>query len=367
MKIVLAFDSFKECMTTFEAMNAIKDVLSHTCKGVALSDGGEGTYDVIVNSLNGYYIEEEVLDVFLKPRYVKIGIVNDMAIIESARVCGLELCQGIKNPHQTSTYGLGQLILKALNHNVKTILITLGGSATNDGGIGMLDALGVRFFDSNGKSLMMMDDLKDIMFIDNNGLDERLKDVNIIGLCDVSNPLCGINGATYIYGRQKGLSSEELYDIDQAMKHYAKKSKELLNSDEMSQGSGAAGGLGFALKSYLHASLQNGFEVISKITKLKEAIMDCDCVFTGEGQIDKSTQYGKVPYGVLKIAKEYNKKVYVFAGKVKDEDVLYDLGFDRIYEISTGIDKELALSHGQYYLQKKVLENIEEIEKDVQG
>lgn len=367
MKIVLAFDSFKECMSSFDAIEVIKQCLSHQCIGIPLSDGGEGTMDVLSSALNGKIIKTKVLSVFLNELECEFTIINDCAVIESAKVCGLQLTDGLKNPHLTSTYGLGQLILKALDYNVSRIIITLGGSATNDGGIGMLNALGVRFYNKNSSPLMMMDGLKDINTIDISGIDQRLKNTEIIGLCDVDNPLCGDKGATYVYGPQKGLKEEELSIIDEAMNNYAIKTKEVLNSNEYDSGCGAAGGLGFALKYYLNASLCKGFETISAMLNLEEYIKKCDCVFTGEGQIDASTQFGKVPYGVLKLAKKYNKKVYVFAGRIKDHHVLYSLGFDRLYEISAGIELNDALIHGKDYLKKKVLDTIKEIEEDVQS
>lgn len=366
MNIVLAFDSYKECMSAIQACEVAQSVLKdHNVILCPMSDGGEGTRDVIVGALGGNIKHYNVKDVFLNDRDVGIGVIDDLAVIESAKVCGLELCDGLRNPHITTTYGLGQLIIKAMDEGIKKIVVTLGGSATNDGGIGMLVALGVKFYNHFNKKIMMMDDLKDIVYIDLSGIDKRIYDIELIVLCDVDNPLCGLYGATYVYGKQKGLKDEELSNIDNAMKHYAKLSKDILNIDDTLAGCGAAGGLGFAFQCYLNAKLYKGVEYVSQLLNLREHIKQSDCIFVGEGQMDISSTYGKSPYGVLQIAKEYNKKVFAFAGKVKDYNVLKEIGFSDIYEISKGISLQDALKNGQYYLKKAIIENIKEIEDHV--
>ena len=366
MKIVLAFDSYKECMSAIEACQYAKSVLkNHDVIMCPMSDGGEGTRDVVVLACNGVIKDYYVKDVFLNDAYVGVGIIGDCAIIESAKVCGLELTQGIRNPHRTSTYGLGELIIKLMDEGIRKIVVTLGGSATNDGGIGMLSALGVSFYNQNKERVMMMDDLKDIDHIDISQIYKRIYDIDLKVLCDVDNPLCGETGATYTYGRQKGLLEHELLSIDEAMRHYASLSYHLLGSDDKKAGCGAAGGLGFAFCYYLKAKLVPGLKTISELLKLEDHIQDCDVIFVGEGMMDRSSLFGKSPYGVLNIAKQYNKKVYAYVGKVNDYDLLKDIGFQDIFEISKGIDLQTALKNGQYYLKKAIIDNIKEIEKDV--
>ncbi len=366
MNILLAFDSFKECMSAYDACQVAKDALyQHNSVICPLCDGGEGTRDIMTYAMNGYIKDYRVKGVFLKEIDVGVGIIGQSAVIESAKVCGLELCGQIRNPHLTSTYGLGELILKVIDDGIKDIIVTLGGSATNDCGIGMLSALGIRFYNANKEQVYMLDDIKDIVSIDMSTLDQRLNDVNITVLCDVVNPLCGPLGATYVYGRQKGLKEDELNRIDCSIERFADLSKTYVDCDKMAKGTGAAGGLGFAFQYYLSSSLVSGFKKISEMMELEKHIKECDVVIVGEGQMDSQTQYGKPPYGVLKIAKKYNKNVYAFVGKTKDYDKLIHMGFKDIYEISKGIELQEALKNGQMYLKNAICEHIKEIENDV--
>ena len=372
MKIVVAPDSFKESMSAIEASEAIFEALdAYGIESVLtpLADGGEGTLETLVSAMNGKIETYWVKGVRLEKRAVAVGYVDDIAIIECAKVCGLELLtEAQKNPYHTSTYGLGELILKALDHHVKKLMICLGGSATNDGGIGMMSALGVQFLDEHNKNVIpTMAGLAHIQTIDVSLLDERLKNVEIIGVCDVTNPLCGDNGATYIYGGQKGVKQAEMATIDQAMKDYAKKVDEIYNYDYQNQpGAGAAGGLGYALCAFCQAKLLPGFEVVSEIVELEKHIAKCDKVIVGEGKIDKQTQYGKTPYGVLKIAQKYHKDVFAFAGKVEDLDVLKALGFKNVYAISPeDMPLSMALKKGKENLCQCVKAHMEDIKNEV--
>lgn len=369
MKIVIAPDSFKESMSAYEASLSIQSAIHQWNPRIQtvlcpLADGGEGTLETLVQAMQGVIQYFWVHGPFMNMIEAPIGFVDDIAIIECAKVCGLELLtEKQKNPFYTSTYGLGELMMIAFKHQVKQVMICLGGSATNDGGIGMLQALGVHFFDHDHQEVLSnMKGLFDIESIDIAHMYD-LTGIKIIGVCDVNNPLCGENGATYIYGPQKGIRIGEREIIDQAMKQYAYKADTLLNHHYINEaGTGAAGGLGYALKAFCHASLKRGFDVVSETIQLESKIKNCDIVIVGEGKIDQQTQYGKTPYGVLKIAQKYHKKVYAFAGKVEDYHILKALGFQNIYQISSD-DLELAtaLKKGKENLLQCVYQHMEEI------
>ena len=374
MKIVIAPDSFKESMTAQEAAKALErgvHCYDKTIKTILcpLADGGEGTLDTLVLALQGEKVEYEVTGPLFNKIMAPIGYVDDMAIIECAKVCGLELLDETqKDPSQTTSYGLGELIVHAVEHQVSKIMICLGGSATNDGGIGMLAALGVQFLDESHHVVSYtMEGLKDICNICLDNLNQRLKDIEWIGVCDVINPLCGNNGATYIYGPQKGLSQAKLESIDQAMFQYAQKVDFMFQKDYMIQpGAGAAGGLGYAMLAFLKAKLRSGFEIVSETIHLEEAILHCDKVIVGEGKLDKQTQFGKTPYGVLQIAQKYHKDVYAFAGKIEDVDVLKQLGFKSVYTITPHyMPLSIALKKGQENLEKTIFEHMEEIINEI--
>lgn len=373
MKILIAPDSFKESMTASEACQAIEkgihnhhqDIQTLLCP---LADGGEGTLETLVQAMNGTIEYEEVTGPLFQKITSPIGYVDDIAIIECAKVCGLELLsENEKNPYHTTTYGLGELILKSLKPHVHQIMICLGGSATNDGGIGMLSALGARFYNSQHQQVpLTMAGLQEICEVDMSSLDAPLKDIEIVGVCDVNNMLCGPQGATAIYGPQKGVKKEEIDFIDQAMGHYA-----MLVDSDMSidyrfyPASGAAGGLGYALL-VCQGKLQKGFETVSTMTHLEDKIKEVDCVIVGEGKIDQQTQYGKTPYGVLCKAKKYQKPVIAFAGRVSDLDVLKQLGFSQIYQITPDeMDLSIALKQGQMNLEKCVNKHMEEIINEI--
>lgn len=326
---------------------------------------GEGTLKTLVHAMDGTIEYVSICGPLFEKREAPIGFVGDLAIIECAAACGLELLEEKqKDPYQTTTYGLGQLMKAAMQHGVKKMMICLGGSSTNDGGIGMMSALGVRFLDENNQEVpLTMRGLFHIQKIDVSHIDERLKQIQMIGVCDVDNPLCGKQGATYVYGPQKGVKEAEKKIIDEAMLSYAIINDNLREKCYREEaGAGAAGGLGYALLSFCQATLKSGFEIVSEVLALEEKIKTCDKVFVGEGKIDKQTQFGKTPYGVLKIAKKYHKDVYAFAGKVEDEDILKQLGFQNVYAITQeGIPLPLALSQGQENLASCVSIHMEEI------
>lgn len=368
MKIVIAMDSFKESMSATEAVQSVKqgiyqyrqDIETVLCP---IADGGEGTLETLIQACHGKIEYYEVTGPLFQKIKAPIGYINDCAVIECAKVCGLELLNEMqKDPYYTTTQGLGELILIAVKQGIKKIKICLGGSATNDGGIGMLMALGVRFLDHNRQCVIgTMKGLKDIQKMDMSSFPSFLQDIEVTAICDVDNSLCGEKGATYVYGPQKGV--RDVKEIDDYMKHYGEIVDAYFQKDVMHQaGAGAAGGLGFALISFLGAKFQSGFTEVAKMTSLQDKIQACDLVIVGEGKIDKQTQYGKTPYGVLQIAKIYHKKVVAFAGKVEDLEVLKSLGFDHIYQISPNhLSLDKALKQGKTNLKEAVYTHMEDI------
>lgn len=369
MKFVLAPDSFKESMTAKEAAQAmergIKKVIPDAeCIIVPMADGGEGTVQALVDATYGRIIEVEVTGPDTRRVNALFGILGDesTAVIEMASASGIHhIEKQNRNPLFTTTYGTGELIKAALDKGVKTILIGLGGSATNDGGAGMMQALGARLLDETGKELEFGGgNLDKLHQIDLTALDERLKNVQIKAACDVSNILTGEKGASHIFGPQKGATKEMVNMLDANLAHYARLIKEQLNKDiESVPGSGAAGGMGAALLAFLNTELKRGIEIVIKYTGLEEKMKNADYVFTGEGCIDGQTVFGKTPFGVAAIAKKQDIPVVAFAGKIDEGfEVLYDYGFKSIIGILQGVASlEAALRDGAKNLERTA-ENI---------
>ncbi|MBM7653871.1 glycerate kinase [Neobacillus cucumis] len=359
MKFVLAPDSFKESMSSKRAALAmekgIKAVFPNAeCVIVPMADGGEGTVESLVSVSNGEMIKTEVIGPLGEKVIAEYGLLGQgkTAVIEMASASGLELIkQGDRNPLLTTTYGTGQLIIHALNKGVTRLLIGIGGSATNDGGMGMLQALGVSFKDQSGDELPFGGGaLHRLHSIDMSGLDERINRVKIDVACDVTNPLIGENGASAIFGPQKGATPEMITVLDQNLAHFAEVTKKQLGQDiAHMDGAGAAGGLGAGLMAFLNAQLKKGIDLVIEYTGLEERIKGADYVFTGEGSIDGQTLFGKTPYGVANIAKKYSVPVIAFTGRVGNGvESLYDNGFNAIIGILKGVATlEEALASGE--------------------
>jgi len=359
MKIVLAPDSFKESMTAKETCIAIekgfKKVISNLeCIHVPMADGGEGTTQSLVDATNGKFYTVEVMGPLGEKRDARFGILGDgkTAILEMAAASGLELVPKEKRDATiTTTYGTGELIKAALSKNVETILIGIGGSATNDGGAGMVQALGGKLLDKDGNEIGFGGgELSKLDRIDISNLDNRLKDVKIIVACDVQNPLTGPIGASHIFGKQKGANEEQRELLDKNLKHYAKIIRRDIGKDvENIPGAGAAGGLGAGLMAFLSAELKKGVDIVVEYSKLEEKLQGADLIITGEGSIDGQTRFGKTPYGVAKTAQKYNIPVIAFAGNIgKDIDVLYDYGFTAILPILPRVESlENAIANGK--------------------
>lgn len=363
MKFILAPDSFKESMTAKEACismeNGIRKVFKDaTCIHVPMADGGEGTVDALIESTNGNLHEVEVTVPLGNKVKAKFGILGDgkTAVIEMAEASGIHLVKlEDRNPLLTTTFGTGELIKYALDMNIERIIIGLGGSATNDGGVGMLQALGASFKDSDGKEIAFGGGvLKDLCTIDLSGFDKRIYDVKIEVACDVKNPLTGENGASFVFGAQKGGNKETLEELDSNLKHYAEVVKRDMGKEiDKVEGAGAAGGLGAALIGFCNGKLESGIDLVIKYSDLEDKVRKADFVFTGEGSIDFQTKFGKTPIGVAKIAKKYNIPVIAFGGRIGEGiDELYSLGIDSVIGITPGvISLDEALSKGKDNLE----------------
>lgn len=367
--ILLAPDSFKESMTAKEVCHAMERGIkkannSISCIHVPMADGGEGTMQSLVDATNGQIYTVEVIGPLGNEVEASYGILGDgeTGVIEMASASGIHLVPSEKrNPLITTTYGTGQLIKSCLNHGVKKLLIGIGGSATNDGGIGVVQALGGKFLDKEGKELGFGGgELDKLVTIDLSNFDNRLKDVIVEVACDVNNPLCGEQGASYVFGLQKGATPEIMKVLDNNLRHYGILIKEKLGIDVLYEsGAGAAGGLGAGLMAFLNGRLNKGIDMVIKYSKLEEKLPYADMVWTGEGSIDFQTQFGKTPIGVARLAKEYNKPVVALAGRVGTNiETLYTMGIDSIFSITRDITTlEEALEKGQENMEKTA-ENI---------
>ncbi|MDY4502367.1 MAG: glycerate kinase [Lactobacillus johnsonii] len=357
-KYVVAPDSFKESMTAKEVCDAMEkgikeaDSAAEVIK-VPMADGGEGTVDSLVDVTHGQRVIVEVTGPLGNKISAYYGILGNgtTAVIEMAKASGLEIVEKKKrNPMITTTFGTGELIRDALDHNVKEIIIGLGGSSTNDGGSGMAQDLGAKLLDQNNHQIPFGGgNLDKLDKIDISNLDSRLQDVKIILASDVTNPLIGKEGASRVFGLQKGATPEMVEKLENNLQHYAEIVKRDLNKDVASlSGAGAAGGLGAGLMAFTTCEMRRGVDLAIEVTKLEEKIRDADYVFTGEGGTDFQTKFGKTPYGVAKLGKKYHKPVISLAGYLGEGiDSLYSEGFTAIFGIIPGAcDLSTALKNG---------------------
>ncbi|NLN98419.1 MAG: glycerate kinase [Eubacteriaceae bacterium] len=326
MKIVIAMDSLKGSLTSMEAgQAAARGLLAVDPKTEVivkpLADGGEGTSHALIEGMKGETIELQVTGPMGKHVKTTYGYIGDTqtALIEMASAAGLTLVEeSNKNPARATTRGVGEMILDAMQRGARHFIIGLGGSATNDGGIGMLTALGFRFLDEKGREVGQgAEALRKIETIQIDQRDKRLSQCVFHIACDVNNPLCGKNGATYVYGPQKGIEANRLEVYDSAMAHYAWVTERTIGEDWSNiPGSGAAGGLGFAFVAFLNGTLVSGIDLVLEAIELESDIKDSDLVITGEGRLDHQTAMGKAPIGVAKLAKKYGVPTVAFAGVV---------------------------------------------------
>lgn len=360
MKAVIAIDSLKGSLTSMEAGNAAKEGILRAVPDAEvvvkpLADGGEGTTEALIAGLGGNFIKVKVTGPLGQAVMATYGILDDnTAVMEMAEASGIILVKREElNPRKATTYGVGQMIADAVKRGCRNFIIGIGGSATTDGGVGMLQALGCEFSDCEGKEIGYgIENLDKIATIRTEHLLPELSECRFQIACDVKNPLCGKNGAVHVFGPQKGVKENEKALMDEKMQHYAKKTGEFLGTDfSQAEGAGAAGGLGFAFLSYLPCvELRSGIDLILHAIDLETHIKEADVVVTGEGKLDFQTSMGKVPVGVARLAKKYGKKVIAFAGSVtEDAGKCNDEGIDAFFPIVRGVstldeamDKETA-------------------------
>lgn len=344
MKIVIAPDSYKESLSALEVATAIEQGFREIWSDadyikLPVADGGEGTVQAMVEATAGRIIHVDVTGPLGESVKGFYGLSGDerSAFIEMAAASGLELVPPAKrNPLITTSRGTGELIRHALDAGVKHIIIGIGGSATNDGGAGMVQALGAKLLNADGESLGQGGgELDRLAKIDISELDKRLKTCRIEVACDVTNPLTGDDGASAVFGPQKGATPEMIVRLDNGLHHYARIIQHDLDVDVLKlAGGGAAGGMGAALYAFCGAELRRGIEIVTDALHLDDHVKDADLVITGEGRIDSQTINGKVPVGVAKVAKRYNKPVIGIAGSLTaDVGVVHEHGLDAVFSV----------------------------------
>ncbi len=346
MKVVIAIDSFKGSMSSMESGMAAKEGILSVFPNAEvvikpLADGGEGTVDAFTSGTFANKMTVSVTGPLGHPVTAKYAAMEDakFVVMEMAEASGITLVEE-KTPLEATTYGVGEMILDAIKKGYRDFIMGIGGSATNDGGVGMLQALGYRFLNEKGETLGMgAKILGEIASVDDSNVAAALKECRFRIACDVNNPLYGERGATYIYGPQKGVTPKMAEPLDMAMKNYATVSASCVGTDyALEPGAGAAGGLGFAFRAYLNAQLLPGIQLMLDATNLEDDIKDADYVITGEGRLDGQTAMGKVPVGVAKLAKKYGKTVLAFSGAVtKDAKNCNAEGIDAFFPIVRGV------------------------------
>ena len=331
MKIIIAPDSFKGNLTSLQVANALEKGIHRVlpkakCIKVPMADGGEGTVQSLVDATGGKKVRKKVTGPAGKPVTATYGIFDDgkSAIIEMAEASGLPYVSGrSKNPLKTTTYGTGELMIDAVNRGAENLIIGIGGSATNDGGSGMAQALGIRFLNSRGREILQPGCggiLDKVAEIDMSGLDPRIRKAKITIASDVDNPLCGRRGASHVFGPQKGASPEMVKQLDANLKHFGTVVKKQMKKNIMTMpGAGAAGGLGFGLVAFAGAKMKSGVDIVIEATDLKKHLKGADLVITGEGQVDFQTAFGKTPAGVAKTARKFKVPVVAIGGALADD------------------------------------------------
>ncbi|KAF0825237.1 glycerate kinase [Cytobacillus firmus] len=348
MKIVIAPDSFKESLSALEAANAIergfKAIFPNAqYKKMPMADGGEGTVQSLADATGGTIIERSVTGPLGEPVKAFFGLMGDgkTAVIEMAAASGLHLVpKEIRNPLLTSTRGTGELIAAAMDTGVKHIIIGIGGSATNDAGAGMIQALGGKLLDKTGSEIGPGGgSLADLSAIDMSNLDSRIRDVHFEVACDVDNPLTGPRGASAVFGPQKGATPEMAELLDRNLGHFADVAEHALGKPFRDiEGAGAAGGIGGSLLAFLNADLKRGIEIVLEAVNFEEEVKGADLVITGEGRIDSQTIHGKTPIGVAKAAKKHGIPVIGLAGSLSDDShIVHEHGIDALFSIVPGV------------------------------
>lgn len=363
-KILIAVDSFKGSLSSIEAAGIIEKGFKFvspdlSIKKTPLADGGEGTVEAIVEALNGDYVNIKVKDPLYRDIKAKYGIVQNgkTAVIEMAEASGITLLSDSeRDPMTTTTFGTGQLIKYAVAGGCTKIILGIGGSATNDGGLGMAAALGAKFLDSSGKEAgIAAVDLINVAFVDLSELNQLFENIEVTTLCDVNNPLCGETGASAVYGPQKGADEEMVGVLDKRLAHFADVVENQLDRDlRNTPGAGAAGGLGFGAMAFLNSKLAGGTEFLIDLLNIEDSIKASDVVITGEGKIDSQTKYDKLPMGIAKLAKNHDKLSICIAGMFGEGyEEFQDIYFDKMYSIvSDDISESDAMTNADTYLNE---------------
>lgn len=344
MNVLIAIDSFKGSLSSIDAGMAAAEGIKRSNSQIQtvvrpIADGGEGTVDALCLGMGGITMTIDVTGPMGEKVKASYGIIPSerTAIIEISSAAGITLVDdNDKNPLCATTYGVGEIISDAIDKGCRDFIVGIGGSATNDGGIGMLQALGFGILDKNGKPVSLgAKGLEEIKSITIDNVNPKLKECTFNIACDVTNPLCGKNGCSYVYGPQKGADIEMSQKMDKWLLKYAKIVRTVFPSaNENTEGAGAAGGLGFAFVAFLNAELKRGIDLILDKTKLEDYIKEADVVVTGEGRLDSQTSMGKAPAGIAKLAKKYNKKVIAFSGCVtRDAYKCNECGIDAFFPI----------------------------------
>ncbi len=368
-KVLISPDSFKESLDGMEVSMAIREGLESAIDGVEsiclpVADGGDGTIEALVKASNGSFMTTRVLGPLGVPIDAIWGVMGDgvTAVIEMARASGLALLTDEqRDPRYTTTFGTGQLIYEAIQKGYKKLIIGIGGSATNDGGVGMAQALGVKFLDQQGKELPFGGaPLINLKEIDTSNISSEISELSVLVASDVSNPLCGKTGASAIYGPQKGANPTMVLELDSALKNYADVISSTLGKNvELSPGAGAAGGLGAGLMAFMDAELRPGIDLVTEALDFDKYLQDCDLVITGEGAIDGSTIFNKAPVGVAKRAKKYNIPVIAFAGTLGDGyQKVYEHGIDAVFNVQ---NKPMSLQDSMKDTKELLIDSVNRV------
>ena len=341
MNILVLIDSFKGSLSSLEAGEIIKKACEQDPSNKVIvkpvADGGEGTIDSLKDIKNARIVEVDVHNPLMEHHTARYLIVDDkLAIMEMSESSGLTLIKDNLDPMNATTFGVGDMIKDALDKNIREFIIGIGGSATTDGGMGMLRSLGARFFDEEGIEISNGPiGIIDLETIDLDNFDARLKECTFQIACDVDNPLCGERGSARVFAPQKGASPKQVEELDKLLGKYHEVTKKVIpDANDTIEGAGAAGGLGYALKNYLNAELKPGIEIILEMLGADELIKNSDLIITGEGKMDFQTSMGKTPVGIANAAKKYNKKVIAFCGVCDNDAVsVNDRGIDAFFPI----------------------------------
>lgn len=362
-KILVVADKYKGSLSSDDACNAIRRGLEDGCRTIMpesefliltlpMADGGDGTLDVVEKAIGGERIYAKVSDPLFREIEVPFLLRNKTAFVEMALCSGIQLLKKEEyNPLTASTYGLGEIIVEAIGHGAEEVVVGIGGSATNDGGMGMLKALGYDFLDRRGEEALL---LKDVCEISAKKVIQSLKMVKFTVASDVNNPLLGERGASVVYSPQKGADREMVEFLEIGMRNYSKVCNEFSGKNFAAYpGSGAAGGTGFAFKTFLDAEIAPGWQILSKLTYMDKLIAAADLVVTGEGLLDLQSVSGKLVNGVCKISSDYKKSVWVFCGSsILADDESKKTGISRVFEISKiAKDREDSIRNAEEYLE----------------